>query len=473
VDHYLNEDSFFLPPDFDADPQTDWPLSETGGYTEGCCTSGYLTIRENGEPVSHSGGGEEGNAFWEGNFHWNELSTSEFLNAETAGEPNVRHRYVVTEDQVGRPLNWTVSYREGGTAIDLWLFSTNPNLIDEYSQTELDQVLLGVTGDPGVTVQDPANVVGTGDEAWSYLVLEGERFSSEADENPEAGFTRVDDSGAITSFLENPVLGSDTSASQKGALWTQTIFAPHSDKVTYQVQFATPGTYYLYMRFSMFENGGNVDHYLNEDSFFLPPDFDADPQTDWPLSETGGYTEGCCTGGYLTIRENGEPVSHSGGGEEGTAFWEGKFHWNELSTSEFLNPETAGEPGVRHRYEVSEDDVGKTLNWTVSYREGGTTIDLWLFSTNPDLIDEYTQEELDQLLLSSAGAAPDLAINRDGQNAVISWPVAATGFVLESTPALSPATFVAVTNAPVVSGDRNTVTLEAGSGTQYLRLRQP
>ena len=30
-------------------------------------------------------------------------------------------------------------------------------------------------------------------------------------------------------------------------------------------------------------------------------------------------------------------------------------------------------------------------------------IDLWLFSTNPDLMDQYTQEELDQLLLKPAG----------------------------------------------------------------------
>ena len=58
----------------------------------------------------------------------------------------------------------------------------------------------------------------------------------------------------------------------------------HGDKVTYQVQFANPGTYYLYMRFTMFESGVGAANYLNEDSFFVPPDFDKDPQTDWPLS---------------------------------------------------------------------------------------------------------------------------------------------------------------------------------------------
>ena len=86
------------------------------------------------------------------------------------------------------------------------------------------------------------------------------------------------------------------------------------------MQFARAGTYYLYMRFTMFENGGNLTHYLNEDSFFVPPDFGKDPQTDWPLPR-GGYAEGCCDiAGYLYIKEGGPEgtrVNHSGGDEAG------------------------------------------------------------------------------------------------------------------------------------------------------------
>ena len=126
--------------------------------------------------------------------------------------------------------------------------------------------------------------MGTGTNAWSYLVMEGEGYASEKDPTAGVGFTRVDASGAITSFLGNPILGTNTTASKKGALYTQTLFAQHIDKVTYHVQFAKAGTYYLYMRFTMFENGGNGANYLNEDSFFVPPDFDKDPETDWPLS---------------------------------------------------------------------------------------------------------------------------------------------------------------------------------------------
>ena len=78
--------------------------------------------------------------YWEGNFHWNDVYSSQFLNATTQGEPKVRRKYEVTADQVGRPLTWTISNRENGTAVDLWLFSTHPDLMDKYTQEELDQI---------------------------------------------------------------------------------------------------------------------------------------------------------------------------------------------------------------------------------------------------------------------------------------------------------------------------------------------
>jgi hypothetical protein len=349
--HYLNEDSFFLPPDWGKDPQTDWPLSDRGGYAEGCCdAAGYLYIPEAGVRVNHGAGDEAGRAYWEGNFHWNQLISSQFLNAETQGEPNVPFKFVVTDAQVGQPLDFTISYREGGTTIDLFLFSTKADLLQDFSPERLDAVLLGQK--PAMlTVQDPSNTVGTGDQAWSYLVMEGEDYNDEADGNPDAGFGRVDSGGSLKSFLENPVLLKDTDASKQGALYTHTVFAAHADKVTYKVQFAKPGTYYFYMRFTMYENGGNLTHYLNEDSFFLPPDFGKDPQTDWPLSDRGGYAEGCCdAAGYLYIPENGVRVNHGAGDDAGRAYWEGNFHWNQLISSQFLNAETQGDPNVPFKY---------------------------------------------------------------------------------------------------------------------------
>lgn len=334
---------------------------------------------------------------------------------------------------------------------------------------------LGITdAAAAVAVQDLSNVVGTGEGVWSYLVLEGESFESQTNENPEAGFTRADATGAIASFLGNPILGPDTSASGGGALFTQTTFGQHIDKVTYKVQFAKPGTYYMYMRFTMFENGGNLAHYLNEDSFFLPPTFGKDPQTDWPLSDRGGYTEGCCdAAGFLYIAEKGGGgvrINHSAD----TNYWEGKFHWNSIVSSQFLNAETQGEPRVHFKYEVTAEDVGKPLDFTLSYREGGVTIDLLLFSTNPNLIDEYSEAELDQLLiLPPAPAEPNLSVRRSGADVTLSWPSNATGYVLQSTASLTSADWSALAATPVVVDGQNTVTQSAGIGARYYRLKKP
>ena len=475
TNHYLNEDSFFLPPDFDKDPQTDWPLigpnGQTGGYCEGCCsTAGFLYIPDKGgggTRVDHSAD----SAQWEGIFHWNDLLSSQFLTSGTSGEPSVRFKYDVTPSMVGHPLNFTIGYREGGVTIDLFLFSTHANLMEQYSQGELDQLLVNK-----VTVQDPGDVVATGTNTWSYLILEGESYSSKTNNSGGVGFTYVGPSDAISDFYGNPVLGTNTTASRKGALFTQTTFGQFVDKVTYQVQFATPGTYYLYMRFTMFENGGNTNHYLNEDSFFLPPDFDKDPQTDWPLvgpnGQTGGYCEGCCsTAGFLYIPEvgnGGVRVDHSANPAE----WEGKFHWNDLLSSQFLTSGTSGEPSVRFKYEVTPGMVGHSLNFTIGYREGGVTIDLFLFSTHTNLMDQYTQADLDNLFI-----LPKLTINLSGTNplnALVSWPKSACGFVLESSSnPLSPG-WTPVTTPAAVVGNLNTVTVDTTtSGSRFYRLRQP
>src|SRR6266699_2053190 len=75
-----------------------------------------------------------------------------------------------------------------------------------------------------VSVQVPSNVVGTGSNSWHYLIMEGESYvSKEAD--PSTGFTKVFGDEAITSFYGNPILGTNTLASKRGALFTQTTFS--------------------------------------------------------------------------------------------------------------------------------------------------------------------------------------------------------------------------------------------------------
>ncbi len=69
--------------------------------------------------------------------------------------------------------------------------------------------------------------------------------------------------------------------------------------------------------------------------------------------------------------------------------------------------------------------------------------------------------------------SPPLTITRSGNQAVISWPAPATGFVLEfnpnlSSPGWSPASATLTTNGGVIS-----TTVSVGSGTQFYRLHNP
>ena len=76
----------------------------------------------------------------------------------------------------------------------------------------------------------------------------------------------------------------------------------------------------------------------------------------------------------------------------------------------------------------------------------------------------------------AGSAAPRLSIRRSGNQAVLAWPVSASGYVLEQTDAL--ATPVASTVwtpvgiTPTVAGGRNNVSVAAGSGIKLFRLRR-
>ena len=346
--------------------------------------------------------------------------------------------------------------------------------------------VIAVTSAPFVAnaqlaVQHPSDVVGSGKSAWSYLILEGENYTSKLAAD-DVGFTKVYADEAITSSLGNPVLATNTTASQKGALYAASPnFGQFIDKVTYQVQFATPGTYYMYMRFTMFDIQGGNGSYLSEDSFFLPPDFNKDPQNDWPIPQptfdgkSGGYVEGCCgNAGFLYFPSVGDPTRVANTTD--TNYWEGHtFAWNDLFSSQFLTLDNGlggsnGAPNIRFKYEVTPAMVGVPQDFTIGYREAGSAIDLFLFSTHSNLLNFYTQTDLDQLLINPL---PKLGISLGALNtAVLSWPVAAAGFGLESTSSLSSPSWNPVTTPPVVVGDQSTVTINTSGGSAYYRLRQ-
>lgn len=66
-----------------------------------------------------------------------------------------------------------------------------------------------------------------------------------------------------------------------------------------------------------------------------------------------------------------------------------------------------------------------------------------------------------------------LAISASGSMLKVSWPVAASGFILESSIRLTPpASWVAVTNVPVADGSNNVVSVPMTGGAGYYRLRK-
>src|SRR5437773_3011320 len=98
-----------------------------------------------------------------------------------------------------------------------------------------------------VSVQNPCNTIGSGSNAFHYLVMEGESFiDSTKVAALGTGFTKLYNDEALTSFYGNPMLTTNTGASMQGALGTLgPAFGLFADFVTYQVVFSSPGDYYI------------------------------------------------------------------------------------------------------------------------------------------------------------------------------------------------------------------------------------
>jgi hypothetical protein len=293
----------------------------------------------------------------------------------------------------------------------------------------------------GTTVQDPIlNTVETGGTPWSYLLVEGESFDSELNPAADSGFIAVTNDESRTNVLGSPILRKLTSASGKGALYANSpLFGEHADKVTYKVKFTKAGTYYLYFRFTVFESGNVPTSYISEDSFFVPPDFGKDPQTDWPTGHPrGGYIEGCCDQGFLVVHDKDVNYDVRNANADSRAFLEGNFHWAYAQTSQFLSA-AQGTAGMRIKYEVTESMLNQELSWTIGYREAGLTIDAFLFATDPDLVTRQTQRDIDRDVFQgvavqqsenvvNSGGTPWNYLLLEGENYVRKVAADTTGF---------------------------------------------
>ncbi len=66
---------------------------------------------------------------------------------------------------------------------------------------------------------------------------------------------------------------------------------------------------------------------------------------------------------------------------------------------------------------------------------------------------------------------PMLSIMRSGDNVIVSWPVAATGYGLKATPSLTTPSWSDITEPQVPDGDQITVTLPISQAPQFFRLK--
>ena len=70
--------------------------------------------------------------------------------------------------------------------------------------------------------------------------------------------------------------------------------------------------------------------------------------------------------------------------------------------------------------------------------------------------------------------APTLSITYAGGDVLISWPIPETEYRLEVTPTLTvPSSWSAVLETPIPGGGTYTVTVRAGAGARFYRLRKP
>ncbi len=244
-----------------------------------------------------------------------------------------------------------------------------------------------------------------------YLVVEAELFENEDLNNPDTGWLVIspDDPQEVLLHDSNPgtimVPPASSNPSQRAAIFDQVGGGDFADQVGYSLEFANPGNYYLYLRYSLYDLRSLVDNnYGNEDSIYLPVlSIDQDP-ADQELKDSRDGNVGLTKiiDGVEYFPEDGcrlleEPWILSdeecdAEGVRGEEQFEGQYHWQTAEWGNGLGPAN---------YEVEE--AGVALDFAVATRERGTSLDVMIFSQSPDL----TPEDLDALLMSPEGMPGD------------------------------------------------------------------
>ena len=282
-----------------------------------------------------------------------------------------------------------------------------------------------------VTVQTAANVF----NGRPYLWLEAENFTSITDGGAAGnGWKVVSKQTPITSTQGLPILPATSNVSGT-ALLDDIGGGGHEDTVLYEVKFVTAGTYQLFTRHSMYDSEGN-NNVGNEDSVYLSPAFNKNSNSDWVgfqgldfdefdanvdvpnpgfAADPDGWkpsTADSTNDGWFALRDWGVKSAGSVNFSNvpGSLF-NGNFNW--YNRPFFVGANSAGgfatDYGFKTEYTVTPDMVGQTLTFEMGNREHYGVWDGFLFIQtsniypNSDLLDIYTQAELDAVLPQPVG----------------------------------------------------------------------
>ena len=131
------------------------------------------------------------------------------------------------------------------------------------------------------TVQTAAHVF----DGRPFLYVEGESastFNAPVDGNTWKIATKGGpDMSVVTAGTSVPIVPTTSNVSG-AAIWAPVndFSTAHSRTAIYELKFITPGTYQFFLRQSLYDSNNN-GNFLNEDSIFLPPEFNKNSGFDW------------------------------------------------------------------------------------------------------------------------------------------------------------------------------------------------
>jgi hypothetical protein len=93
----------------------------------------------------------------------------------------------------------------------------------------------------------------------------------------------------------------------------------------------------------------------------------------------------------------------------------------------------------------------------------------------PDLVvaNLLTAGYVSVLLNTCSSIGPDISITRTNFTITLAWPFPSTGFLLESTPTLSPPNWQPAVEAPLTNNGLLEVMVPVNPGSRYFRLHKP